>query len=122
MRKGGEDEHTEECQYSDRNGDLLCWPLFLRGAKLLAALKQRRVFERKIYSDHIHRGHKDHDKDPGLPVVERPRRKEKQYPQCDSADKKCTQCLSDELVHDILFLLWLSVNRIGEFVGPPTGA
>jgi len=88
MRKGGENQHTEECQYTDRNGDLLRWRLFLRRAKLLAALKQRWVFERQIKSDHIHGGHKDYDKDPGLPVVERPSRKEKQCPQYDRADKK----------------------------------
>jgi hypothetical protein len=45
MSEGGENEHAEECQHPDSDGDFLRWRLFLRRAKLLAAFKQRRVFQ-----------------------------------------------------------------------------
>jgi len=73
-------------------------------AGLLAPLDERRVFDGELDSENVDRDHKDHAKDPGLPVVERSGRGKEQQPQQEGTADECGECLKEEFGHAISFL------------------
>src|SRR5215472_6237711 len=104
MVKCREDEQGEEACERDGRDDLLQRGLLGIRAGLLAPLDERRVFDGEVDPEDADRDHEDHNKDPGLPVVERSGREEEQQPQQEGAADECGECLKEEFAHAIRFL------------------